>query len=207
MCMKRLLFIILTMLLVTGCRRVDNVLFKQEFEKENYNNIQVSIPSDNPFVYITDSELVKKIENKENIIVLCGYAKSKETRLVIENLMNVSKKLNIKTIYYLDIIEIRDEKKYENNEVKTIKQGTDEYNKLLELLKDNLKDYKINNQIVGKRIYAPTILKIDNNISITNGLCDNYDINNYTNDMKQQSYDIIYNFLKTNNICNPNEGC
>ena len=129
MYMKKAILIILTLILITGCRTSSSILFKQEFEKENYNNsVKVSIPSDNPFVYITDSDLLKKIENKDNIIVLFGYSKSKETREVLNNLLKVSNNLNIDKIYYLDILEIRDEKNIENDEIKTIKQGTEEYN-------------------------------------------------------------------------------
>ena len=195
MYMKKAILIILTLILITGCRTSSSILFKQEFEKENYNNsVKVSIPSDNPFVYITDSDLLKKIENKDNIIVLFGYSKSKETREVLNNLLKVSNNLNIDKIYYLDILEIRDEKNIENDEIKTIKQGTEEYNKIIELLKDNLKDYVVNDKVVGKRIYAGELLKISNK-TIT--------INSNSN----KDYDSIYNFLKENNACNPSEGC
>lgn len=206
--MKKFLLIIFILLLTFGCRKVDSILFKEDFEKENYNTkIKVNIPSDNPISYITEEELVKKIENKEDIIVLFGYSKSIETRSIIENLINIAKTSNIKTIYYLDILEIRDEKTYQDNEIKTIKNGTEEYNKLLELLKDNLDDYVVNNQNVGKRIYSGTILKISNkNISLIRGISDNFDINNYNDDMKKESYDKINNFLN-NNSCSPNEGC
>lgn len=206
--MKKFLLIIFILLLTFGCRKVDSILFKEDFEKENYNTkIKVNIPSDNPISYITEEDLVKKIENKEDIIVLFGYSKSIETRSMIENLINIAKTSNIKTIYYLDILEIRDEKIYQDNEIETIKNGTEEYTKLLELLNDNLDDYIVNNQSVGKRIYSGTILKISNkNISLIRGISDNFDINNYNDDMKKESYDKINNFLN-NNSCSPNEGC
>ena len=208
MYMKKVLVIISLLLLTFGCKRVDGILFKEDFEKENYNTkIKVSIPSNNPFVYITEEDLIKKIENKEDMIVLFGYSKSLETRSMIENLITIANNSNIKTIYYLDILEIRDEKIIQDNEVKITKNGTKDYNKILELLKDNIDDYKINNQVVGKRIYSGTILKIsDKNISIIRGISDNFDINNYNLDMKKESYDKINKFLN-NNSCNPNEGC
>ena len=209
--MKKVILILISLFLITGCRRTDSILFKEIFEKENYNNsIEVSIPSDNPIVYITEDELASKIEKMEDITIFFGYPKSKETRSMVENLILVSKELKIDPIYYLDILEIRDEKQIENGEVKTIKNGTEGYNKLLELLNDSLKDYIVENQVVGKRIYAPTILKIRNKeISITNGLSETIDYNNYTSDMKKESYDIIYNFLKENqpNSCDITEGC
>ena len=207
--MKKFLLVLSIILLTFGCKRVDSIIFKEDFEKENYNTkIKVNIPSDNPMTYITEEDLIKKIENKEDIIVLFGYSKSLETRSMIENLISISKNNNINKIYYLDILEIRDEKIIDNNEVKTTKNGTEDYNKLLELLKDNLNDYIINNQNVGKRIYSGTLLKISNkNISIIRGISDNFDINNYNDDMKKESYDKINNFLNNNSLCSPNEGC
>ncbi len=210
--MKKMLFILLGFVLLIGCRNNDSIMFKREFENLNTKNnlIKVSLPSDNPFTYITDSALQEKIEKKEDMIVLFGYSKSNETRSIVENLLDVSKKLKIDKIYYLDISEIRDEKEVNGEEVKTLKQGTDGYNKILELGKDIFKDYKINNKVVGKRIYAGTIFKIkDNNISVTNGLSDDVDLNNYTSEEKQKSYNIIYDFLKDYiiNSCSVNEGC
>ena len=207
--MKKIILIIVTILLITGCRKTDSILFKQEFENENYSSsIKLSIPSDNSFNYITDFDLVKKIEYKEDIIVLFGNSKSKETRYLIDNLLKVSSELNIDKIYYLDILEIRDEKEIENDEIKTIKQGTEDYNKLLELLNNYIKDYVVKGKVVGKRIYAGTILKINNGeITITNGVSENFDINNYNDNNKRETYDILYNFFKKDNVCNPNEGC
>ena len=135
MYMKKFLLIIFILLLTFGCRKVDSILFKEDFEKENYNTkIKVNIPSDNPMTYITEEDLIKKIENKEDIIVLFGYSKSIETRSMIENLITIAKNSNIKTIYYLDILEIRDEKIYQDNEIKTTKNGTEDYNKLIDII-------------------------------------------------------------------------
>ena len=200
--MKKFLLIIFILLLTFGCRKVDGILFKEDFEKENYNTkIKVNIPSDNPISYITEEDLVKKIENKEDIIVLFGYSKSIETRSMIENLINIAKTSNIKTIYYLDILEIRDEKTYQDNEIKTIKNGTEEYNKLLELLKDNLDDYVVNNQSVGKRIYSGTILKISNkNISLIRGISDNFNINNYQKKKSKTNFNNFINQKKNHMI-------
>ena len=209
--MKKVILILISLFFITGCRSMDSILFKEAFEKENYNNsIEVSIPSDNPIVYITEDELSSKIEKEEDITIFFGYPKSKETRSMVENLILVLEELKMDTIYYLDILEIRDEKQIINGEVKIIKNGTEGYNKLLELLKNSLKDYIVDNQVVGKRIYAPTVLKIRNKqISITNGLSETADFENYTSEMKKESYDIIYNFLKENqtNVCDITEGC
>lgn len=196
--MKKVLLIIFSLLLLVGCRKVDGIIFKQEYESLNNKYTKVSISSDNPISYINSNDLIKKIENKEDMIVLFGYSKSNETRDILEDLFSVCKELDIDTIYYLDIKDIRDEKEVTNDEIKTIKEGTELYNKLLSLLENKANDYRINNKVVGKRIYAPTILMIKNkNIELLDGLIDNV------------SKEAIHSFLEMykNNTCDVNEGC
>ena len=194
--MKKIILLLFILFLVIGCRKVDSIIFKEEFESLNDKYTKVSIKSDNPVNYITEEDLIKKLENKEDIIVLFGYSKSNETRNILENLFDVLNELKIDKIYYLDIGNIRDEKQVINDEIKIIKEGSNYYNKLLNLLDNNLKEYIINNKSVGKRIYAPTILMIKNkNIDIIDGLNDNI------------TKETIKEFFNNYNSCNPNEGC
>ena len=208
--MKKFILFLFVILLVVGCRNTDSIMFKREYENLNGNKnyVSVNIPSDNPFVYITDSELVKKIENKEDMIVLFGYSKSNETRSILENILSSCKSLNINTIYYLDILSIRNELEVnENGEVVTKKEGSDSYKKLLELLDGHLDEYIVNGNIMGTRIYAPNVLIIkDKNIfDVVNG-------KSYLEteeEKEKESKGMIYNYLKkyTNNSCDINEAC
>ena len=195
-----LLLLIVFLTFLTGCRTTDSIMFKKEFEslnsKEEY--VDVNIKSDNPFVYISDSKLLEKIENKEDMVVLFGYSRSNETRSIIENLVNICKELNINTIYYLDIYDIRDEKTVNNDEIIVSEEGSESYSKLLNILNGYLDDYVIGNMVVGKRIYAPSILVLkNNNIKVIKDI----DTDN--------AYNLIYNDLKefNNNTCSVNEGC
>ena len=197
-------------MLITGCRNTDSIMFKKEYESLNSNieYTEVEIPSDNPFVYITDEKLVEKLEKKEDMVVLFGYSKSNDTRNILNNLLKASSNLNIETIYYLDILNIRNElETNENNEVVTTKEGSIYYTKMLELLGDTAEDYIINGEIVGTRIYAPSILVVKNkNIE---GIINGKSYQESVEEREKESYNMIYEHLKkyNNNTCDVNEAC
>ena len=151
--------------MLTACKKSDAILFKEEYEGLNNDSSyrKVSVPEDNPFKYITDSDLASKIEKKEDMVVYFGFKECPWCRSILETLIKAARDLNVDTIYYLDISDIRDVKEITSTgEVKVTKEGSKGYNKIVELLGDALNDYTIDNQVVGKRIYAPNILVIKN---------------------------------------------
>ena len=87
------------------------------------------------------------------------------------------------------------------------KEGTEGYNKLVNLLSDYLEDYIMEDKVVGKRIYAPNILVIKNKTikGVITGISDMQKNANdeLTNEIKEDSYNKIYNLLKeyNNNSC------
>ena len=141
------------------------------------------------------------------MVVYFGFNTCPWCRSVIENLIQVASDLYIDKIYYLDIKEIRDIKKIENEEVIISKEGTKGYYELVNLLSDYLEDYIIEDIVVGKRIYAPNILVIkDKTIKgITTGISDLQTKPNQelTNEIKEDSYNKIYTLLEeyNNNTC------
>ena len=199
--MKKFILIIFIIILFTGCRNTDSILFKEEYERLNSNSTytKVNIPSDNSFVYIKDIDLANLIDKKEDLIVLFGYNKSNETRDIIDDLLSLSQELNIEKFLYLDIFDIRDEKNIENGEVVITEEASEGYNKIIELLNDSLDDYIINDKTVGKRIYAPTILIIKNqNIEV---------LKNVNNIESNELKSLIERNLVNNNTCSVNESC
>ncbi len=152
----------------------DAVKFKNEYEelngKENASGKEyreVSIPEDNPFVYATPEEIVKMMEDKETFAVYFGFKSCPWCRSVLENLVKVAKELNIKKIYYVDILDIRDT--YELNskgKAERTKEGTEGYYDLLEAFDKVLSDYTLTNskgktvKTGEKRIYAPNIVSV-----------------------------------------------
>ena len=135
----------------------------------------VSINEDNPFVYSTVEDIIKKIDNDETFIVYFGFPNCPWCRSVIEKAIEVANKQNIKTIYYINIRNENNEEilrdKYilgKKNKVVKDEDGTAEYKKLLEKLDSVLDDYTLTTQdgdeirVGEKRIYAPNFIYVKN---------------------------------------------
>lgn len=139
----------------------------------NENNHQtyptVNLSDDNPFVYITEEEVLSIFENNESALIYFGFASCSWCRSVLPILESVLKEQNVSEIKYLDIEDIRSVLELDNNDkVVTTREGTTNYYKLLNVLDDFLEDYvligKDGKEISTgeKRIIAPTVLAIRN---------------------------------------------
>lgn len=177
-----MLLIIGTMFMITGCGNEDAKKFKSDYEsingKENASgkvHRSVTIDENNPFVYTSAEEIVKKIESKETFYVYFGDKLCPWCRSVIEKSIEVAKEKNIKTIYYVPIWDedgneiLRDRLKVnDEGKLETVKEGTEAYKKLLELLDNVLSDYSLTDkdnkkvETKEKRIYAPNFIYIEN---------------------------------------------
>lgn len=198
--MKKKIILLLTFLSIftfTACENSnsDALKFKEEYEKINgeknsmdLEHRTLSIDSDNPFVYITPNEIIKKIENKETFYLYFGSEYCPWCRSVIEQAIASAKKNDIKKIYYFNIWDgdhneiFRDTYSLnEENELEKVKDGTDEYYKILELLDNVLSEYTLkdsDNNVVKvneKRIFAPTYIYIEKgeSIKMTTGISKN----------------------------------
>ena len=199
----KILLIILSIFIITGCKKNDNILFKEEYESLNTSDTyrSVFIDKDNPMVYITDKELLEKIKNKEDMVVYFGFNKCPWCRSVIETLIEVSN-------------DLRDTKVIlEDGNIKTTKEGSPAYLSIVDLLSEYLDDYVVDDKVVGKRIYAPNILVIKNESiqGIETGISDllTDSKGELTEEIKKDSYDKLYTLLEkyTNNSCSPEHGC
>jgi len=172
-----ILLIIVIIISITGCGKTktsDAQRFKEEYERENgkksksgKDNRNVSISEDNPFVYATAEEISKKISDKETFIVYFGFSTCPWCRSVIEQLIKCAKDNGVTTIYYVDVLNIRDTKELdENGEIKTTKEGTKGYMELLEKIGNVLDEYTIESDsgekisMNEKRIYAPNTVAV-----------------------------------------------
>ena len=195
---KILLFILLVIgvLTITGCGKKEEqkkeepraaaVAFKEEYESLNGKEVRdgivhrtVTIDEYNPFVKVTPSELVEKIDNKETFYVYFGDKLCPWCRSVIEKAIEVAKSKNIDTIYYINIWDdeyneiLRD--KYtlgkKDKPVKSI-EGTEEYKRFLEIFDNVLSDYTLTTSkgkavsTGEKRIYAPNFIYVEEGKSI-----------------------------------------
>lgn len=215
-----ILFLCSLVLFVTGCAN-DASKFKKEYESLNgtsYHDKEVrslSIPKDNPFVYASVSDIVTKIDNQETFFVYFGFASCPWCRSMINNLINVVGDNAIKTIYYVDIKDVRDVIKLENGKLVKEKDASSDYYDLLFRLDAVLEDYVLTLEngtkvMTGeKRIYAPNVVAIykGNAVSMTTGISDKLE-NPYmslTDEINKESYDMLKDVIASNDSCEKKE--
>ena len=184
----------------------DSLKFKEEYEKlNNKDNINIIVNENNPFIYSNASDIIKRINNKETFVIYFGFNKCPYCRTVLPSLIEVSEYLEVDKIYYVDISNIRDTIIINNeNELETTKEGTKEYNELLEMLDSILEDYTLEDNdgnIIStnkKRIYAPSIVTVVEGeiIALETGINDDFDINKeLSKEDKKEIYDSFYKIL------------
>ncbi|MBQ2640096.1 MAG: hypothetical protein IJF92_05015 [Bacilli bacterium] len=225
------LFLIFITLCSYGCTRdnSDAVKFKKEYESLNNKknshgeiNRKISINKHNSIKYSDASEIVEMMENNKTFIVYFGFSECPWCRSVVPTLLDVANDLEINTIYYVDILNIRDEITVgANNEMKTTKKGTKSYYKLLKLLDNVLDDYSIESKngdkidTFEKRIYAPNVISVVDGkamkleTGISKKQTDPY--MKLSKEMKKETYNkfkcSLKCLLENKNVCTENSAC
>ena len=231
-----LLVIGLVLLSVAGCGKekaennADALKFKEEYESLNdtiresdgakYNN--VAIDKNNPIKYVTVDEAIDLLDS-EKAIIYVGANWCPWCRNMLEPMLDVSKDLNIDTIYYLELDDDKSNYEIQNKELKQINKGSESYYELLEKLKDYLSDYELTDSegktysTGEKRIYMPFFITIKNG-----GIVEAKEISRKLeegqtkySEMTEDQYKDLYNnfyetfgkIYKTGNTCNSDEGC
>ncbi len=170
---------------LTGCKKEEKkenkeaIKFKEEYESFNdksndyfsYRNL--TIDKDNPFVFSTDEEIVKMIENKESFIVYFGDPQCPWCRSVIGQAIKSAKEYKVDKIYYVRFWDgfheekIRDVYELDKKNKPVLKQeGSEAYSKLLKYLDNVLSDYTLKTKdgktvkVGEKRIFLPNFIKI-----------------------------------------------
>ena len=209
--MKKIITVISILIIIvslTGCgkaKETDALKFREEYmslngEKNDYGkkNRSITIPKENPFIYQTAEELVERIEKKESFLVYFGFAKCPWCRSVLEELTKALDDNDIDKIYYVDVLDIRDVKEVdEEGNIKTTKEATEGYKRLIEQLDEVLEDYTLakDEETISakeKRIYAPNVVSISNGkpiqleTGISEKLKDPYD--KLTSEIKKYAY-------------------
>lgn len=236
---KRSIFIglaVIALLVITGCTfekkaevKSDALKFKEEYESINGEKIPdteykvrtLNIPEENPFVYVTANDIVSMMDNNETFVVYFGFAKCPWCRSVLPTLLEVSSKLNVEKIYYVDVSEIRNTLEVdEDGNVVTVKEGSEGYLGLLNRLDNVLENYTLtyNDEEVDtgeKRIYAPNIVSVVNGEAkeLETGISEKQK-NPYeklTDDMKKDTYNkftcVIKCTLENKNSCYYKNAC
>ena len=143
----------------------DSLKFKSDYEAVNgkkvsddlyYSNL--TIKSYNPMKYSSYEEIFNLLDKGTGVIYF-GFPECPWCRNIVPVLIDSALASNIDTIYYLNIKDDRDTKKLnKKGKIVTEKKGTKDYEKLVELLKDNLREYEGLNDKTIKRIYVPLVV-------------------------------------------------
>lgn len=115
---------------VLNRKELDNIKFSKEY---------TNVSKDNVFVYRDINEIIKVMEHGTGVIYL-GFPECPWCQAYVKYLDEVSKEVGIEKIYYYNILEDR-------------KNNTSEYQKIVELLKDNLQF----DQDGNPRVYVPNV--------------------------------------------------
>ncbi len=128
----------------------------------------VNLTDDNLFVYKTEEEIIKIIEESTGVIFF-GNSSDAYTRTLMPIVDNLSKKLNLEQVYYFDITTITDTIALDDLNEPIIKEkGSSGYYKILKLLDEQLPNYYLTSptgekiDTLEKRIEVPTILAVKN---------------------------------------------
>lgn len=142
-----------------------SIRFKLEYEslngKENesgktYPNI--TIPSDNKIVYSNYKQIFEILDDTG--VIYFGYPECPWCRNAVPVLLEAAEDVGIDQIYYLNNEADRDTKVLKDGKVVTEKEGSDNYNKLLEKLGDKVSTYEGLEDKSIKRLYFPTVVVV-----------------------------------------------
>ncbi len=142
----------------------DAVKFKLEYESLNGQTNDsgqeyptVSISSTNPIVYADYDQIFDILDGGTGVIYF-GFPECPWCRNMISVFLEAADEIGIESIYYLNNKEDRDTKVLEDDEVITEKEGTSNYNELLERLGEYASVYEGLNDESIKRLYFPTVI-------------------------------------------------
>ena len=181
--MVLVLLVIITILAVITCvicvlnreiKETDAIKFLNEYnkyndqinEKNGKKYVKVSINKDNTVKYINEQKAVELLEKGTGVIYF-GFSTCPWCRSLVSTLTDVAYEKN-EVIYYLDILDLRSSFELSEGKLNKIKDGTENYYKILDLLNDYLEEFYLEDESGNKfdtgekRLYAPTLVAFKN---------------------------------------------
>ncbi len=145
--------------------KIDALKFKAEYEslngKKNKNNkeyVHVEVPTKNPFIYASYDDVMDILSNGTGVIYF-GFPECPWCRNMVPVLADAAKEMGIDKVYYFNALDMRDIKSLDKDgSIKTEKEGTKEYYKLIKVLGDFIGSYEGLNDESIKRLYFPTVV-------------------------------------------------
>ena len=163
--------VVVALLVLFGAFLINEQRSKKDAKVAAQNSSQeyrtVSIPEDNPFYEVKDSDIVDMINKKETFYVYFGDKKCPWCRSTIEKAVEVAKKYKVDKIYYVAIWDdnyneiVRDKYRLNGTKLEVVNEGSEAYKELLKAFDSKLSDYKLKSdagveiEVGEKRIYAP----------------------------------------------------
>ncbi len=183
--LRAIVSVLLVLAFVVGCGNEkidenlpDNERFKVEYESKNGKKDDhlmkmrsVSIPSDNPIIYVSCADVVNMVKDGKTFWLYCGFAKCPWCRGNIEAMLQAADDCDVDCIYYLDVYTCRDVYELKDGEPVLKTEGDDDYMKLVELFEPVLDDYTLYDKneekikVGEKRIYAPNVILINDGLA------------------------------------------
>lgn len=142
----------------------DEEKFKKEYEslngvvKNEKKMLSISIPTHNYVQYVTENEVIKQLQKGTSIIYF-GFPECPWCRNLVPVLIDVANDYGT-SISYFNALSIRDVKHLEDGKIVTDQEGTKEYYKIVDLLRNELGEYEGLNDSYIKRLYFPTVVFI-----------------------------------------------
>lgn len=161
------------------------ITFKKTYEALNddtsFDYKKIEIPEINPMIAIDIQELISKMDNKETFIVFFCSPTSQWCRSMVVQMIETAKELDIDSIYYLSINDIKDVYELDGKKVVQTIEGTNEYHSLLEKLDNILENYPdltyknkkkktISIKVKNKYIKEPSIIYVKDGVATS--MCD-----------------------------------
>jgi thiol-disulfide isomerase/thioredoxin len=147
----------------------DSLNFKTEYESLNGQKtdsgktyLTINIKSYNPMKYSSYKEIFKVLDKGTGVIYF-GFPECPWCRNLVPVLVDSALDNDIDTIYYLNIRDDRDIKELTSKgKIKTTKEATENYTKLVEKLYKYLPTYEGLKDDTIKRVYLPTVVFVKN---------------------------------------------
>lgn len=151
----------------------DGIKFKEEYEKYNKQTTEndevyptVNVNKKNIMYYATSREIIDILKKGTGVIYF-GSPSDPWSRNAVNVLLQASESTALNRIYYLDLTKKQDYYEASNKKVTKVKEGSKDYYEIVDLLKDNLTNYLVNDgeytiDTGVKRIFMPFVVFVQN---------------------------------------------
>jgi hypothetical protein len=180
---------------ISPTKETDEIKFKKEYESlngkekdnNNGNHMEINITKNNKMKYSSEKEILSLLENGTGIIYF-GFPKCPWCRNLVPVLTEAAENENLDKIYYLNNLDSRDIKKLDNGKIITEQEGTKNYFKIVDKLKEHLGEYEGLEDDSIKRLYFPTVVFVKEGkiIYVHIGTLDNHEDGNKELTKKQK---------------------